>query len=416
MRARFAAGALIAAAVAVLLVVLLSGGGERRAIAVFDSVDGLVSGAKVTVAGVQVGQVEKIALGADGYPHVTLALPSDFRLRRGATADLRRASLSGEFNRYVALSPGDGPTLRDGALLGLARTDQPVEVDDVLSTLDAKTRRSVHGLLASVDAGTKGRGADLARVLRAAAPTLAEATAAVREVNDQGTAVADVLRQLHSVSGALAADPGATANATRSIAALLTTTASRERSLARTVAALPAAVAAPSAALARLDRAMPALRAVATSAQPAARALRPLAAALLPALGAAQPTVAAARSLAAAAPAQLTALEPLVRTARGVVPTLDSTLRQLDPMLDNARVRLPDFFSFFSNWADFTSNYDALGHAARVAIVLPPAPLNTIGPSESRSGALKPPFERTPGVLEGQPWMDFQSSFVGSGG
>jgi uncharacterized membrane protein YccC len=161
---------------------------------------------------------------------------------------------------------------------------------------------------------------------------------------------------------------------------------------------------------------MPALRAVATSAQPAARALRPLAAALLPALGAAQPTVAAARSLAAAAPAQLTALEPLVRTARGVVPTLDSTLRQLDPMLDNARVRLPDFFSFFSNWADFTSNYDALGHAARVAIVLPPAPLNTIGPSESRSGALKPPFERTPGVLEGQPWMDFQSSFVGSGG
>jgi hypothetical protein len=84
-------------------------------------------------------------------------------------------------------------------------------------------------------------------------------------------------------------------------------------------------------------------------------------------------------------------------------------------MLDNARVRLPDFFSFFSNWADFTSNYDANGHGARVGLVLPPAPLNAIGPSENRSGALKAPFERTPGVLEGEPWTTFANTFVGGG-
>ncbi|MCW3067164.1 MAG: hypothetical protein JWN32_4336, partial [Solirubrobacterales bacterium] len=207
MRTRLAFGALAAALLAVAAVIALGGGGGRGAVAVFDSVDGLVSGAKVTVAGVQVGHVDSIHLGADGYPRVTLSLGDGVRLRRGATADLRRASLSGEFNRYVALSPGDGPVLPDGAVLGLARTDQPVEVDDVLSTLDPATRRSVHAVLASLDAGTRGRGAEVARTLRAAAPTLAQVTAAVREVNDQGSAVGNVVRQLHAVTAALAADP-----------------------------------------------------------------------------------------------------------------------------------------------------------------------------------------------------------------
>ena len=75
-------------------------------------------------------------------------------------------------------------------------------------------------------------------------------------------------------------------------------------------------------------------------------------------------------------------------------------------MLDELRVRLPDAFSFFANWADFTSNYDANGHGARVGIVLPSAPEND---------QLSPPYLRTPGTLEGQPWTDYRKSFVFGG-
>jgi hypothetical protein len=84
-------------------------------------------------------------------------------------------------------------------------------------------------------------------------------------------------------------------------------------------------------------------------------------------------------------------------------------------MLDQARVRLPDVFSFFSNWADFTSNYDAAGHGARVGIVLPPTPTNTASTASDAPGELAAPFLRLPGALEDEPWTGYASSFVAGG-
>ena len=95
---------------------------------------------------------------------------------------------------------------------------------------------------------------------------------------------------------------------------------------------------------------------------------------------------------------------------------LAPVLRTANPMLDQARVRLPDVFAFFANWADFTSDYDANGHGARIGLVYSPAPTDPVGPSDSRPGYLDAPFTRTPGVLEAEPWTDFESSFVGSDG
>jgi len=42
-------------------------------------------------------------------------------------------------------------------------------------------------------------------------------------------------------------------------------------------------------------------------------------------------------------------------------------------------------------------------------------PGNTLGPSDSGPGTLARPFLRDPGVLGGNPWSDYQSSFVGAG-
>ena len=84
-------------------------------------------------------------------------------------------------------------------------------------------------------------------------------------------------------------------------------------------------------------------------------------------------------------------------------------------MLDQGRVRLPDFFSFFSNWADFTSVYDANGHGARVGIVLPPAPTKVLEPDGDGAGQLKAPYLRVPGALGGEPWRDYADSFVAGG-
>jgi hypothetical protein len=134
------------------------------------------------------------------------------------------------------------------------------------------------------------------------------------------------------------------------------------------------------------------------------------------ALTTARPTLRRAATLARIAPGAAERFEPVLHAVGPLLALMTPVLTRLGPMLDQLRVRLPDAFSFFANWADFTSNYDANGHGARVVgIVLPPAPTNVLSPSSNGPGQLKPPYLRTPGSLEGQPWSDYWKSFVAGG-
>jgi virulence factor Mce-like protein len=403
-----------ATAIAVLALMLLrSGGPTYEVTAVFDQVDGLVPGADVEVAGVKEGSVESIAIGSDGLPHVTLEIDDGFRLRQGAVADLRAASASGEVNRFITLTQGSGPELGSGATLGLARTDQPVEVGQVLSTLDSSTRGDVRTALRGLDTATSGRGADLAAILRNSAGALGNTAELVRQVNRDGDALRTLVASGGQVVHTLARDPNGLGSTADRLASVLATTASRQRDLARSAARLPKGLQAPREALDRLDASVGTLRRVVALARPGIASLVPFAKDLRPALISAQPALAAARRLVGDAPGDLRALSPLLDTAKPTLRTMTPALRSAEPILNEARVRTPDFFSFFSNWADFTSVYDANGHAARVGLVMPPAPTNSIGPSDSGAGSLAAPFLRTPGVLEGQPWTDYRKSFIG---
>jgi phospholipid/cholesterol/gamma-HCH transport system substrate-binding protein len=415
MRRAAAVGALGAAVAAVALVWAPWRDGGTRVIAVFDQVPGLVQGAEVRAGGIQVGTVERIRL-VDDLPHVTLRLQPGYRLRRGATADLRLASLAGEANRFVAVGAGGGPLLRDGATLGVARTDQPVEVDQVLSTLDPATRRDVRGVLRGLAASLRGRGDDVALALRRSARALRGTADALGEVDADGGALRTLVRTSARLTAVLDGDTGAAPAAAESLARLLGTTAARQEALAAAVRALPAGLRAPRRALARLHASTGDLRALVAALGPGARALRAQAPRLRGLLVAARPVLADARGLTATAPSGLRRLGALLPTARRLLPRLGSALGQANPMLDDTRVRTPDFFSFFANWADFTSDYDANGHAARVGLVFPPAPLNQVGGDANGAGHLTAPFLRTPGAVNGEPWRDYRDSFVGSAG
>jgi phospholipid/cholesterol/gamma-HCH transport system substrate-binding protein len=411
---RLALAAFVLAAVAVALVVARSSG-SYEVNAVFDQVNGLVVGGKVEAGGVQVGKVTRIELGSDGLPHVRIRVDDDFRLRRGSVAEVRFFSVAGELNRYVALHQGTGPELSDGATLGLAATDQPVEIDQVLSTLDPSTRRNVRGLLSGLDASLSGRGHDIAKTLQSSGPALQSTADLLADVSSDGAALKTAVSRTRVVVGELARDPGALSQTADTLSSLLGTTARRARDLRVGLRSLPGAIANPTRALNRLDSAVGDLRSLVSAASPGVAQLVPAARELSGALRAGRPALARAASFTKTAPADLKRLSPLLGTAKPVLQTLAPVLSASNPILDNARVRLPDFFSFFSNWADFTSNYDAAGHAARVGLVFAPAPLNTVGPSEAKAGHLLAPFLRTPGVLEGEPWTDYDKSFVGGG-
>jgi phospholipid/cholesterol/gamma-HCH transport system substrate-binding protein len=414
---RAAAIGALAATVGVAIL-LLSGAfaGSHRLNAVFDQVNGLVEGADVKAAGVDVGSVQRIWLGDDGLPHVAMDVDDGYQVHQGGTAEVRATSASGEVNRYVELTSGGGSQLPDDATLGTGSTDQPVEIGDVLSTFDPKTRTAIRGTLAGLANGTAGRGQDLAKTLTNSGTALTDTSDLVRQVNSDGEQVRTLVSDSHRILSALASNPAALGGVADRLGSVLATTGARERELARTAALLGPGIRSPRRALDRVDASVGTLRRLVRVARPGIAKLVPFSQKLRPALRAAVPTLAEASSLIKGAPGELARLDPLLSTAEPTLKTLGPVVRSAGPILDQARVRTPDFFSFFSNWADFTSDYDINGHAAKVGIVFPPAPLNTIGPSDSGPGNLKLPFLRTPGVLEGDPWNDYKSSFIGGDG
>lgn len=425
-----AVGALAVAVLLVAAVVLVSSSGSYAVTAVFDHAHGLVVGSEVQAGGFKVGEVKEIELGDDGLPHVRLEIDDDHRLRRGATANLRFFSVTGEVNRYVALERGEGPELSDGATIGLARSDQPEEIDQVLATLDPGTRAEVRELFAAIDAATRGRGPDLERTLAHGADALRETASLVDQVNADGEALRTFVEKGRRVVSAVARDPASLGGTVDRLAELLRTTATRERELATAVERLPEGLRQPRLALERTRAAIPNLRTLVRLARPGASELAPFSRELRPALADAVPTLAEAERLLTAAPADLRRIDPLLRSLRPLLPELGRALDDANPIADELRVRLPDAFGFFANWADFTASFDANGNGGRVAMI-PAIPTgggpgdapdrNLIGPSDcepdatTEPGILRLPFDRTPGVLECEPWTDFRESFLSEG-
>lgn len=412
MSARVTGLVVLVALLAVVAVVGLRGGaGVQRVDVVLEQAHGLVRGAEVRAGGERVGTVQAIRLDR-GRPRVTLELDSGLRLRSGARADLRLGSLSGQANRYVAVVAGRGPVLPDGAVLRAGATSNPVEVEQVLATLDPATRADVQDVLQGLRTATAGRGADGAVALRRAAGALHETALAAGDVAADGRALRELVRASRQVTGALAADEGATGAAIDDLRALLDATAARQGALADAVRELPEGLRAGRRALARLQRDAPALDRLVADLAPGAAELPGTAGELRRALDAGAPVLRDARRVVARGPGSLRAARPLLEEARPFATGADRVLERAQPVLGELRVRIPDVFSFFANWADFTANYDANGHGARVGLVLPPAPLREIGGSDSGAGHLEAPFVRTPGVLEGEPWDEYRTTLT----
>jgi virulence factor Mce-like protein len=143
---------------------------------------GLVRGNEVRVGGLRVGIVKAIAPvpGPGGRPVGRLFLQLDRRIqpiRSDTTMIVRPRSPLGL--KYLELTPGKhGKPLPRNATLPLSRAKTPVELTDVLNSLDAPTRSNLRGALLALGDGFAGRGPALNAAL-AAAPQL---TASARSV------------------------------------------------------------------------------------------------------------------------------------------------------------------------------------------------------------------------------------------
>ncbi len=417
MNARLAVLGAIAVAAAGLAWTVLRSEGSYEVTAVFDDVRGLIEGGEVKAGGVEVGAVEEITFTDDGLPEVRMAIDSDFPLRQGAFANIRLASNIGAINRFVDLTQGDGPELGDGATLGPSHTDQPVDLDLAVSTLDPRTREEAGELLANLDAATRGRGPDIARTFRYSARALGETANLLAAVTADQQALERIVTEGRVVVGALARDPDDLGATAERLATTLDAAARRQTELGRTADAIGPGLAAAHRTLDRLSGSTPELRALVAAARPAVAELTPTARELRPALAALRPLVAEARRLAAPLDQQLRALQPVIDAALPIAQRLPGVLNGLTPLLDHMRARGPEVVNFFTLFGDASSDYDVNGNLVRASTLLIQQNRHPdeIDASSDAAGALVRPFDRNPGTAEGEPWERYWDSFIGGG-
>lgn len=107
---------------------------ERTLTATFPSTINLYRGAQVKVLGVRVGEVSSVkVVGRAVRVRMTYR---DVNLPRDVHAMIVPPSIVGD--RFVQLAPAwrRGPVLADGAVIGLTRTEVPLELDDTYRQLD----------------------------------------------------------------------------------------------------------------------------------------------------------------------------------------------------------------------------------------------------------------------------------------
>jgi phospholipid/cholesterol/gamma-HCH transport system substrate-binding protein len=165
LKKRALAAALVLLAVVVVAILLFRGDGGYRVTAEFVSAGQLVKGNEVKAGGVTVGSVKDVDVTQDGQAKITLAITDgDYEpLRRGTRVLVKQGSLSGIANRYVDLhlGPANGDEIENGGVIGSDQTATAVELDEIFSLFDPKTRTGLQDFFKGSAAILHGRGKEL---------------------------------------------------------------------------------------------------------------------------------------------------------------------------------------------------------------------------------------------------------------
>jgi phospholipid/cholesterol/gamma-HCH transport system substrate-binding protein len=164
-------------------------------------------GQTVQVSGVEIGDIGDVKL-KDGRALVGLDIKKEYEtlIRRDATAELRPRT--GLKDMYVQVFPGkDRTPVKAGFTIPIRNSLTDVNLDEILSELDARTRDYLTLLANGAGEGLRGKGNALARVLKRYGPTVRDLGRVAREVAKERVALRRLVTSLAQVNGELAKRP-----------------------------------------------------------------------------------------------------------------------------------------------------------------------------------------------------------------
>ena len=296
-------------------------------------------GQTAQVAGVQIGDIGEVTL-RDGRAIVGLDIKPEYAdlIHRDARASLRPRT--GLKDMYVQIYPGkEGPPVKEGFEISLSNSLTDVNLDEILSQLDTRTRDYVTLLANGAGEGLRGKGSDLARVFKRFEPTIRDLSRVNRAVAQERVALRRLVTSLRDVNGALARRPDDLARLVDGASQTLNAIASEDANLRAAVTEL-----APT-----LTQATATLNAT----TPFARELGPTTRALLPAVRELESVNAAVGPFAReATPIVRDKIRPFVRRATPLARDLAPASRGLArafPELDRSARVLNDFVNMLGH-------------------------------------------------------------------
>jgi phospholipid/cholesterol/gamma-HCH transport system substrate-binding protein len=427
--ARIVAVAAIAAVVAIVLVLLLAGNGSATYYLIFPEAGQLVRGDQVQVGGVPVGSIKNIALLHDYDVRITINVESSLApLHAGTTAEIRVPSLSSVANRYIALTPGPNnrPALPSGSTLPITSTHGVVDLDQLFSIFNVKTRKGLQQFIQGSAEQYSGVAPQLQKDVRYFPPALAAFDHVLAELGSDQETFSNFLVETAKTTTVLA---GRSQQLTELVSHADTTfgaIASQGSNLTAGLKALPGTFREGNRTLETLPTTLADLTKLVDAGKPAAPLLASFVSKLQPLVTTATPVVSnfseaiskpgSSNDLTEAA----LALPEIAKTLTTASPDNVRALEESVPITALFGPYTPDLEGFLRAFGQASAYYDANGHYARVSGVFPDFELgaeNTLkpaNPSQVVQGLKTGQLRRCPGSAT-QPAADGSSPFAGNG-
>jgi len=348
-----------------------------------EDADNLVYDSDVMVAGVRVGKIRELE-EENGKARVVIQINDDaaMPLHEGATIKLRSKSLVEE--TYVEVVDGDGEELPNDATLPSDAVVKSVQLDDVLASLDEKTRRDLGRVIRSLGASTKQTGPQLDQTLSGLGQLGRDGYDALDALEAQSSDLRRLVVSTGQVMEALDSGQGDIVDLVEQADLLTSSTAAQRADIEATLRALPGV-------LSTAREATTSLSTLASDLRPITSSLRNAAPALTSALEELPATTQDLRGLLPSldqaldqAPRTLERVPDTAEALVDIIPTTRAVLADINPMLAFLQPYGPDLAAFVSNWTAMLTDSDVNGHYLRVLPVLNgqsfkglPLPLNT---------------------------------------
>lgn len=359
----------------------------------------------VKIAGVKIGKVESLEL--DGkQARVELSIQDGVApLHDGATVRVGVKSLVG--SSYIDVVDGSGSPIRSGSTLADKAVVPAVDVDELLSTLDAPTRTALSGAVQSLAKATKGTRADFDALMTGLGHLGDQGHTAIDAIAAQSKDLQALTREATVLLNTLDAGQGQIAALVADAQRLTSATAGKSDAVEETVRTLPGL-------LSEVEVAAGKLRELSGPLAPIAADLRKAAPDLNQALVTLPATTDDLHGLLPAldgtldeAPATLDRIPTLGSDVRALVPNALTLFRDLDPALAYLSPYGLDLGAMFANFgASFdtlaedgirpirlTATAEGMRTIKGVPVKLPPNPLSWNNPYPAPRSADEPaPF------------------------